>query len=140
VSRLSLREFEVLNTSSPAYPNTVAGKEWSVKKDFKKSLKIKVRLFYLSLNIPLNPLIILAFRETFIFSSLWVEILISCVSQIVQKNDMELEFDLIGVDASLANAFRRILISDVPTMAIEKVHILNNTSIIQVSHNKWKLI
>lgn len=41
-----------------------------------------------------------------------------------------LEFDLIGVDASIANAFRRILISEVPTMAIESVFIFNNTSII----------
>ena len=32
---------------------------------------------------------------------------------------------------AIANAFRRILISEVPTMAIEKVFIVNNTSIIQ---------
>ncbi|KAI8382379.1 DNA-directed RNA polymerase [Blakeslea trispora] len=41
------------------------------------------------------------------------------------------EFDLIGVDASVANAFRRIMIAEVPTMAIEKVYVMNNTSIIQ---------
>ncbi|KAI0222197.1 DNA-directed RNA polymerase core subunit rpc40 [Massospora cicadina] len=41
------------------------------------------------------------------------------------------KFDLIGVDASFANAFRRILIAEVPTMAIENVYIMNNTSIIQ---------
>ena len=40
-------------------------------------------------------------------------------------------FDLIGIDAALANAFRRILLAEVPTMAIEKVFILNNTSMIQ---------
>ncbi|KAI8984533.1 DNA-directed RNA polymerase [Mycotypha africana] len=40
------------------------------------------------------------------------------------------EFDLIGVDASIANAFRRIMIAEVPTMAIEKVYVQNNTSII----------
>ncbi len=49
----------------------------------------------------------------------------------VKKKGMDLEFDLIGVDASLANAFRRILLSEVPSMAIEKVYIYNNTSIIQ---------
>lgn len=38
---------------------------------------------------------------------------------------------MIGVDASIANSFRRILLSELPTMAIEKVHIYNNTSIIQ---------
>ncbi|CAO3598049.1 unnamed protein product [Absidia cylindrospora] len=42
-----------------------------------------------------------------------------------------IEFDLIGVDASVANAFRRILIAEVPTMAIEHVYVMNNTSIIQ---------
>ena len=40
-------------------------------------------------------------------------------------------FSLIGVDASIANAFRRILIAEIPTLAIEDVFILNNTSIIQ---------
>lgn len=42
-----------------------------------------------------------------------------------------MEFDMIGIDPSLANAFRRILIAELPTMAIEKVLIANNTSIIQ---------
>jgi len=46
-------------------------------------------------------------------------------------NPYELEFDMIGVDASIANSFRRILLAELPTMAIEKVHIYNNTSIIQ---------
>lgn len=40
-------------------------------------------------------------------------------------------FSLIGVDASVANAFRRILIADIPTLAIEYVFVHNNTSIIQ---------
>ncbi|KAK2640116.1 hypothetical protein Ddye_027911 [Dipteronia dyeriana] len=42
-----------------------------------------------------------------------------------------MEFDLIGIDPSIANAFRRILIAELPTMAIEKVFIANNTSVIQ---------
>ncbi len=42
-----------------------------------------------------------------------------------------LVFDLIGVDAPVANAFRRILLSEIPTMAIEHVWVHNNTSIIQ---------
>ena len=46
-------------------------------------------------------------------------------------NEEEAVFDLIGIDAALANAFRRILLAEVPTMAIEKVFILNNTSMIQ---------
>lgn len=42
-----------------------------------------------------------------------------------------IEFDLIGVDASVANAIRRVLMAEVPTVAIENVYIFNNTSIIQ---------
>ncbi|KAK8452444.1 hypothetical protein SEVIR_5G112100v4 [Setaria viridis] len=42
----------------------------------------------------------------------------------------DMEFDMIGVDASIANAFRRILISEVPTMAIEKIFMADNTSVI----------
>ncbi|XP_033511287.1 uncharacterized protein [Nicotiana tomentosiformis] len=51
--------------------------------------------------------------------------------EVVTLDEDELEFDMIGIDPSLANAFRRILIAEVPTMAIEKVLIANNTSIIQ---------
>jgi len=43
----------------------------------------------------------------------------------------EVEFDLVGVDASIANSLRRILISEVPTVAIERVYSYQNTSIIQ---------
>ncbi|XP_051159021.1 DNA-directed RNA polymerases I and III subunit RPAC1-like [Leptopilina boulardi] len=47
------------------------------------------------------------------------------------ENQMELEFDLIGCQTSLANAIRRILISEVPSMAIEKVFIKSYNSIMQ---------
>ncbi|KAI8060096.1 DNA-directed RNA polymerase [Gongronella butleri] len=46
-------------------------------------------------------------------------------------SDHSIEFDLIGIDASIANAFRRVMIAEVPTMAIENVYVMNNTSIIQ---------
>ncbi|KAI8612509.1 DNA-directed RNA polymerase [Chytriomyces sp. MP71] len=50
---------------------------------------------------------------------------------VVSKKEADnLEFDLIGLDASIANAFRRCLISEVPTVAIENVFVLNNTSIV----------
>lgn len=41
-----------------------------------------------------------------------------------------MEFDLIGCNVAIANAFRRLMLSEVPSMAIEKVMIYNNTSII----------
>lgn len=48
------------------------------------------------------------------------------------KNDpLDASFSLIGIDASIANAFRRILIAEIPTLAIEYVFVHNNTSIIQ---------
>ncbi|KAK5055954.1 hypothetical protein LTR84_012504 [Exophiala bonariae] len=50
--------------------------------------------------------------------------------QFHQNQEHEATFSLIGVDASLANAFRRILLAEVPTLAIEKVYIENNTSVI----------
>ncbi|KAF3927475.1 hypothetical protein ABW21_db0209214 [Orbilia brochopaga] len=51
--------------------------------------------------------------------------------QIHKANDLDYEFDLVGVDASVANAFRRILIAEVPTLAIETIFVHNNTSIVQ---------
>lgn len=51
--------------------------------------------------------------------------------QFHQNEQFEASFSLIGIDASLANAFRRILISEIPTLAIEQVYIENNTSVIQ---------
>lgn len=42
----------------------------------------------------------------------------------------EIVFDLIGVEPPLANALRRIMIAEIPTMAIEKVDMWQNTSII----------
>ncbi|XP_063235462.1 DNA-directed RNA polymerases I and III subunit RPAC1 isoform X2 [Bacillus rossius redtenbacheri] len=50
---------------------------------------------------------------------------------VVKHNATEMEFDIIGVHEAIANAFRRLLLSEVPSMAIEKVFVYNNTSIIQ---------
>ncbi|KAK0670388.1 DNA-directed RNA polymerase [Cercophora samala] len=48
-----------------------------------------------------------------------------------QNDPHEASFSLIGIHASIANAFRRIMIADVPTLAIETVFININTSVIQ---------
>ncbi|GAB0491029.1 hypothetical protein MMPV_002272 [Pyropia vietnamensis] len=45
-------------------------------------------------------------------------------------NDEELVFDMAGLDAPLVNALRRILLAEVPSVAIERVLIRNNTSIV----------
>lgn len=49
----------------------------------------------------------------------------------IKEKDME--FDLINLDPAIANALRRILIADIPTVAFEHIFFINNTSIIQVS-------
>ncbi|KAG8989994.1 DNA-directed RNA polymerase core subunit rpc40 [Tulasnella sp. JGI-2019a] len=53
------------------------------------------------------------------------------VVQIQRLSEKTIELDLVGVDASIANALRRILLAEVPTMAIENVYVFNNTSVIQ---------
>ncbi|XP_003978340.1 DNA-directed RNA polymerases I and III subunit RPAC1 [Takifugu rubripes] len=50
---------------------------------------------------------------------------------LMHLDESQMEFDMMGVDAAITNAFRRILLAEVPTMAIEKVFIYNNTSIVQ---------
>eukprot|EP00585_Thalassiosira_rotula_P002778 CAMPEP_0196143456 /NCGR_PEP_ID=MMETSP0910-20130528/13408_1 /TAXON_ID=49265 /ORGANISM="Thalassiosira rotula, Strain GSO102" /LENGTH=443 /DNA_ID=CAMNT_0041404919 /DNA_START=89 /DNA_END=1420 /DNA_ORIENTATION=+ len=42
----------------------------------------------------------------------------------------ELVFELVGVDISFANALRRIMIAEVPTMALEFVYMWNNSGLI----------
>jgi hypothetical protein len=50
---------------------------------------------------------------------------------IIRLDNDDIEFDLVGIDASIANALRRIMLAEVPTLAIESVWIAINTSIIQ---------
>ncbi|KAJ8248494.1 hypothetical protein GJAV_G00242630 [Gymnothorax javanicus] len=50
---------------------------------------------------------------------------------VTRMDEGTLEFDMVGIDAAIANAFRRILLAEVPTMAVEKVFVYNNTSIVQ---------
>ncbi|KAF5350448.1 hypothetical protein D9756_008582 [Leucocoprinus leucothites] len=50
--------------------------------------------------------------------------------KIQRLSNRSIDFDLVGVDASIANAFRRILIAEVPTIAIERVYVWDNTSVI----------
>lgn len=45
-------------------------------------------------------------------------------------NSEEIVFDIKGIEPPLANALRRILISEIPTMAIEIANIWQNTSVI----------
>ena len=49
---------------------------------------------------------------------------------IISLDDEEAIFDVTGIDPPLANSLRRILISEIPTMAIEIVNVYQNTSVI----------
>ncbi|KAK9500932.1 hypothetical protein O3M35_002094 [Rhynocoris fuscipes] len=51
--------------------------------------------------------------------------------KIIKYDNQEMEFDLIGIYPGLINAFRRLLISEVPTMAIEKVTVHQNKTVMQ---------
>ena len=50
--------------------------------------------------------------------------------EVTSLGDEDLTFEMVGLDPAIANAFRRIMLSEVPTMAIERVFVLNNTSMI----------
>ncbi|CDK29286.1 unnamed protein product [Kuraishia capsulata CBS 1993] len=45
--------------------------------------------------------------------------------------EREANFDLINIDTSIANAFRRIMLAEVPSVAAEHVYVYNNTSVVQ---------
>lgn len=49
---------------------------------------------------------------------------------IKELSDEQVVFDMLGIDPPLVNAFRRILIAEVPTVAISRVTIYQNTSVI----------
>ena len=51
-----------------------------------------------------------------------------------------MEFDLIGVHTSIANALRRIMIAEVPTMAIENVYFIDNTGVVKVETVKSEVL
>lgn len=46
-------------------------------------------------------------------------------------NEKYIEFEFKNVNVSIANALRRLMIAEVPTLAIEHVFVIKNTSIIQ---------
>jgi len=50
--------------------------------------------------------------------------------QIKENSEDCVVFDINGIDCSIANALRRIMIAEVPTMAFHKVLLYQNTSVI----------
>ena len=50
--------------------------------------------------------------------------------KITEKREDYLEFEMEGISAAFANAFRRIILAEVPQMAIERVYFVQNTSVI----------
>eukprot|EP00949_MAST-11_sp_MAST-11-sp1_P001210 g1210.t1 len=52
-------------------------------------------------------------------------------TEILEMDDEHAVFELAGIDASIANALRRIMIAEVPTMAITEVNVKRNSSVMQ---------
>ena len=52
--------------------------------------------------------------------------------EINEMDDFDMSFEIKDIDAPIANALRRIILSEVPTMAIEKVVLTQNTSVLAV--------
>jgi len=50
--------------------------------------------------------------------------------EVLRLTDDEIEFVLTKTDVSMANALRRVMLSEVPTMAIDKVEIIANTTVL----------
>ena len=50
---------------------------------------------------------------------------------VTSMTDEECEFEMKGITAPIANALRRILLDEVPSMAFETVYMHENTSIVQ---------
>ena len=46
----------------------------------------------------------------------------------IKKDDKSLNLELVDMDVSLANAIRRTILSEVPTLAVEEVRFIENTS------------
>ena len=76
-----------------------------------------------------SPLYSLATPSVDFVASVKASLKVKVISETEAKD--ELIFDLIGVDAPIANALRRILLAEVPSVAIETVWLYNNTSLIQ---------
>jgi DNA-directed RNA polymerase II subunit RPB3 len=53
-----------------------------------------------------------------------------CQIEIMDISPEKIKFALSGCDVSLVNALRRILISEVPTLAPHLVSIIENTSVL----------
>eukprot|EP00484_Ammonia_sp_Unknown_P030468 CAMPEP_0197038612 /NCGR_PEP_ID=MMETSP1384-20130603/15525_1 /TAXON_ID=29189 /ORGANISM="Ammonia sp." /LENGTH=419 /DNA_ID=CAMNT_0042469069 /DNA_START=6 /DNA_END=1265 /DNA_ORIENTATION=- len=51
--------------------------------------------------------------------------------QEIDEENNSMIFDMIGIDTSIANAFRRVLLAEVPTVAIEDCCVYQNNSILQ---------
>lgn len=51
--------------------------------------------------------------------------------ELTRLSNRSVEFDMVGVDASIANAYRRVMIAEVPSVCIEHVYVWDNTSVMQ---------
>lgn len=50
--------------------------------------------------------------------------------QITRQDERDIEFTLSGTDSSVANALRRVMLAEVPTLAIDLVNVYENSSVL----------
>ena len=72
-----------------------------------------------------------SFASVHLDNGLDLENLMDSISfEIISLTNNDMEVNIKGIDAPFANALRRVLIADIPTMAFDKAVIYQNTSII----------
>jgi DNA-directed RNA polymerase I and III subunit RPAC1 len=56
------------------------------------------------------------------------------------KTNLTFHIELIGVDSSIVNSLRRIIISEIATISINELYLFNNSSILNVNLIKSRMI
>jgi len=56
------------------------------------------------------------------------------------KTNLTIHIELIGVDSSIVNSLRRIIISEIATISINELYLFNNSSILSVNIIKSRMI
>jgi len=111
-----VNEYGVSNTRGIRDPDAFLGygidNEWNAD-EFLKNMEVRVVKYEKDQDKPLDP-----------------KVLKILGGSDPRGKGSTMEVDIVGIDTGIANALRRILISEVPTIAIDIVNVYQNTSIL----------
>ncbi|EER05233.1 DNA-directed RNA polymerases I and III 40 kDa polypeptide, putative [Perkinsus marinus ATCC 50983] len=100
----------------------------------KESIKQKHRRMELTLEGPSNPQ---TADDSGVYASMGIdnsydreEFQRRLKMKVQRASDEVVEVDVVGIDPPIANALRRIMIAEIPTIAIEKCYVYQNTGVI----------